>query len=783
MPVAQTRLEILQVCKLLQCVREKDKSQIEKMTIHGVPHLINYNDQIEGHTALSVAACANDDEMIEFLLGLGAHPDVVDFKGRSAAMRAAEYGHVHCLEKLAKAGANMKLTDLEGKGILFYCISPTQRHAKCLEIAVTHGAEPNNISKEGIPVLLFACETAMENEDMCLLLLKKHADPNSKQEKTGKTALMAAAKSGSVKSVRAILSNDGDVNALDVKHNHAAHFAAANGHFEVLACMAGFGALFDQINSESNTPIHLAAMGGHAMCIKFLVQRGCNPKPKNNEGNTARTIAKDAGHKEAVKEARKAEKSFGKVGKNNEPWAIALYDWVFQRQETIKNMFKTYDPDDDGTVSKEDFFDSISGMNAPVQEEELRKVMQLHDKRDGKIDYNEFIIGKKYLNKNFMMSAFEGKKKKKKKGKGGKKKGKFKLAMPICTMEEGPRRFGGAPPEMYIERHINFTDTGRFDRDHPPVHPLQDDSAWYLQQPEKTYININDAVRSGDFDSLKNAFARGTPVDTRDKYYKTPLMVACGIGNIDMVKFLVENGANINAIDNFRWTPLHHACHAGQIDIVEFLISSGANMDTMTMSGGTVLTRAIESSRENVVQLLIQKGARIQTENKKGQTPMDCAQAWADPRVYEVVQAKWETLPASSDKKKGGKGGKKGGGGGKRPQSVPASGGDGKEGASTVQTGAPTTNRPVTEDISLRPRKGSILRAASALAGGIDEQEDITYTPKKAWTKQPTTNELICQKEVMRERFGWEVDFPDFEMPFNKNVSKKVEEMGGAEED
>ena len=117
MPVAQTRLETLQVCKLLQCVRMKEKDQINKMTQHGVPHLINYNDSEEGFTALGVAAAANDDEMIEYLLELGAHPDVPDFKGRTAAMRAAEFGHVQCLDKLAIAGADMKATDLEGKGI------------------------------------------------------------------------------------------------------------------------------------------------------------------------------------------------------------------------------------------------------------------------------------------------------------------------------------------------------------------------------------------------------------------------------------------------------------------------------------------------------------------------------------------------------------------------------------------------------------------------------------------------------------------------------------------
>ena len=45
---------------------------------------------------------------------------------------------------------------------------------------------------------------------------------------------------------------------------------------QVLACMAGYGALFDQVNSQGDTPIHSAANGGHAMCLKFLGQRGNN---------------------------------------------------------------------------------------------------------------------------------------------------------------------------------------------------------------------------------------------------------------------------------------------------------------------------------------------------------------------------------------------------------------------------------------------------------------------------------------------------------------------------
>lgn len=80
MPLAQTRLETLQICKLLQCVREEDKEQIKKLVDSGVPHLINYNEPNEGETALTIAAAQNNDNMIEFLLEIGAHPNVVDLK-------------------------------------------------------------------------------------------------------------------------------------------------------------------------------------------------------------------------------------------------------------------------------------------------------------------------------------------------------------------------------------------------------------------------------------------------------------------------------------------------------------------------------------------------------------------------------------------------------------------------------------------------------------------------------------------------------------------------------
>ena len=86
-------------------------------------------------------------------------------------------------------------------------------------------------------------------------------------------------------------------------------------------------------------------------------------------------------------------------------------------------------------------------------------------------------------------------------------------------------------------------------------------------------------------------------------------------------------------------------------------------------------------------------------------------------------------------------------------------------------------------DIPGHHRKGSILRAASALAGGIEEVEDITFTPIKQWTEQPTSEDLIQRRVGTRGRFGWEVDFDDFQMPLLKNVYERVEVFGGIDND
>uniref|UniRef100_A0A8C5UWP0 Ankyrin repeat and EF-hand domain containing 1 n=1 Tax=Microcebus murinus TaxID=30608 RepID=A0A8C5UWP0_MICMU len=767
MALADKRLENLQIYKVLQCVRNKDRKQIEKLTKLGYPQLINFTDPIDGLSALHLASVSNDIDMVSFLLELGAHPDVQDRKGCTPTMRAAELGHELSMEVLAKAKADMTIVDNEGKGILFYCILPTKRHYRCALIALKHGADVNNYSYEGKPVFLQACEEAHDIRELCLTLLEKGANPNAMNPATGRTALMEASREGVLELVRGILERGGEVNTFDNERHHAAHFAAKGGFFDILKLLFAYSGDMGLIAMNGNTPLHYAAMGGFADCCKYIAQRGCDLRWRNLEHKTPRAVAKDGGFKAASKEIRRAERIAAKLAKpgvkNPNPiWALRLHDWSAEHEVPLRETLALVDRAD-GTVTKEDFVMTLEERQDFANSEKLMAIAQLHEKiRGAGVNVNEFFKGTKYLSRGFVLGSFGPKRKGKGMGKKG-RKGRFVLPLPICVIPEQafPRREDGGPPYYMIEIYQNVTDNSRFNRDHPPEHPIQDDSAWYIDDPGKVYGNINFITKAGDLASLKKAFESGIPVDMKDNYYKTPLMMACASGNIDVVKFLLEKGANVNATDNFLWTPLHYACHAGQQDIVELLVKSGALIDAVSINNSTPLSRAIESCRLDTVKYLLDIGAKFQLENRKGHTAMDIAKAYADERVISMIKEKLDNLPKPADNQKMK---------GKPPL---------KQKSELIEFKKEEDQLSIYTVPAMsegkKMRKDNVVYLNSLITRGYTRKVDTTFTPRRIWSPEPTTADLIRKRELRRERFTYQVDFEDFMMPFQKNIKDKLE--------
>ncbi|NWW09303.1 ANKE1 protein, partial [Oreocharis arfaki] len=744
------RLLKLQIYKLLQCVHEKDKKQIENLIQKGFPDLINHTEPKEGYSAFHLASVKNDIEMCRFLLEHGAHPNVRDKMGRTPAMKAAELGHEVVLELLAKANADMTAVDNEGKGILFYCLYPTVRHSHCLQLALEYGADVNNCTTTGRSVLLQACEQAHEIKEICLIFLEKGADPCAKDPATGRTAVMEAAREGAVEVVRALLQRGADANLFDFERHSAAHFAAKGGFFEILTIISGYNADLKLIAMNGNTPLHYAAEGGFADCCRYIGQRGCDPTWKNLAHMTPREAAKNAGFKGAAAVLRKVEKAFKKPDETL-AWYLKVYDWSLQHEDAIRKEFEI-DEEGDGMVSRNDFISVIRKQWGTVDEELLEAFAKKHEASADRISLDDFFKGTKYLQKAFLLSSF-GPKAKKKKKKPQRKKGKKGLPVPVCLIPKSERPlWEDGFPTYLVEAVPNIPEEQRFKRDQQSAHPVLDDRAWYVDEPRKTYTDINYLVRAGDFVSLQKAFDDGVPVDIKDKYYKTPLMLACASGKIVLVEFLLEKGADVNATDNFLWTPLHHACYNGHLDIAEVLVKAGAAVNAPAIGDATPLMRAIEASRLDMVYFLITAGADIQATNSNGKTALDLAQIFEDAAIIALLENQLQILAEEQEKE----------------EAKPAKGGQPKP--AEPQKPSPDVSQPAEEEPvpekTKRSRKDSAAYWKSLVPR--ENKNDISFRPRKIWSPDATAIELAKKQEFLHERATLYGHLEDFTTLFNR---------------
>ena len=147
--------------------------------------------------------------------------------------------------------------------------------------------------------------------------------------------------------------------------------------------------------------------------------------------------------------------------------------------------------------------------------------------------------------------------------------------------------------------------------------------------------------------------ARGLPVDDRDVYGATPLIVAALLGNRDgaeeVLRLLLERGADIHAHDALGKTALDHATHPPSLAL---LLHHGASPDGGPhLDGPTTgselsvppLERASASGDVDVVALLLARGASIH------RAPAALSASLPHPEVTELLLAQGPSQDALDD--------------------------------------------------------------------------------------------------------------------------------------
>ena len=99
-----------------------------------------------------------------------------------------------------------------------------------------------------------------------------------------------------------------------------------------------------------------------------------------------------------------------------------------------------------------------------------------------------------------------------------------------------------------------------------------------MNQSTQLNLDLHEAAKNGDVESVKKAIANGANPNSRDVFDgTTPIFASVSQGNLEVTKVLLENGADVNHTDNnVASSALAHAAIAGNLDMVQLLVSKGA---------------------------------------------------------------------------------------------------------------------------------------------------------------------------------------------------------------
>lgn len=158
------------------------------------------------------------------------------------------------------------------------------------------GFDPNTIEPQrGDTGMILALRE--ESMDVFRVLLEAPGIDIDAHAFNGDTPLMIASFQGNLPAVQALLARGAQVNREGWT---PLHYAATNGHDDVVRLLIEKGARLDARSPNNTTPMMMAAWRGHIYTVKVLLDAGADATLKNDHGMTAIDFARSADHQDIV---------------------------------------------------------------------------------------------------------------------------------------------------------------------------------------------------------------------------------------------------------------------------------------------------------------------------------------------------------------------------------------------------------------------------------------------------------------------------------------------------
>ena len=229
---------------------------------------------------------------------------------------------------LIKAGA--KVTVANRLGVTPLMLAATNGNATMIDALLKAGANANEVSPEGETVLMTASRTG--DSKAVAVLLEAGASVNATESWRGETALMWAAAENHPAVVRLLIEHGAakDVASRtltfpNIRYNLATHatlpppqggftavmFAARQGSLDAAKALADAGVDLNLQDPDGTPALTIAIVNGHHDVARLLIERGANPNVADTAGMTPLYAAVELHTSEMYPERRPLRQSYG----------------------------------------------------------------------------------------------------------------------------------------------------------------------------------------------------------------------------------------------------------------------------------------------------------------------------------------------------------------------------------------------------------------------------------------------------------------------------------------
>jgi ankyrin repeat protein len=197
----------------------------------------------------------------------------------SFKLNAAFFTFICCLSSLVLSQTADQIDDFT-KAAKFDDVSEVQSLLRA-------GVSPNTLDPRGNPMLIVAIrDKSMKVTD---LLISNPATNLNLTNKSGENALMMAAFDGDLPTVKLLVTDKKA--AVNKTGWSPIHYAATNGHLQIVRFLMANGAMVNALSPSETTPLMMAIGSGNDDLIKYLLDNGADLRMRNHEGYTAIDVA------------------------------------------------------------------------------------------------------------------------------------------------------------------------------------------------------------------------------------------------------------------------------------------------------------------------------------------------------------------------------------------------------------------------------------------------------------------------------------------------------------